>query len=327
MTRARDTLTICTRPGRNKTKTPTAFVGELLASTTAKPFLELETATAEPRRLDIAAAASGGLRSWLSAPPRPVLTAIPLSATTVEMYEKCPLRFKLSRDWNIPGAPAASLQFGTAVHTVLKDYYDAVAQGRPRSIEESLQLFRDELTAAYFDDEHQRELYRRQGEQQLTNFFVVRAQEAAPAVLHTEWSFLLNVGGLRVQGRIDRIDRGPAGLSVVDYKTGTARQQKDADESLQLSLYAMAVAGSFKDPLGTLAILNVEDGTRVETTRTQAQLDAAMTRVMTVAEGIKRGDFQPRPDYMHCRYCDFRNLCPATEQRLYSIAAAAEPKS
>ena len=325
MTRARDTLTICTRPGRSKMKTPTAFVGELLASKPAKPFLEQETATAGPRHVDLAAGASTGLRTWLFAPPRPVLSSIALSATTIEMYEKCPLRFKLSRDWNIPGAPAASLQYGTVVHTVLKDYYDALVQGRPRSVEDSLRLFRDELAAAYFDDEHQRDLYRRQGEEQLTNFLAMRAQEPAPAVLHTEWSFALKIGGLRVQGRVDRIDRGDGGLSVVDYKTGTARQQKDADESLQLSLYAMAVAEKFNEPLQALAILNVEDGTRVETARTQAQIDSAMGRVSVVAEGIASGDFDPRPDFMHCRYCDFRNLCPATEQKLYAIGTAAAP--
>jgi DNA helicase-2/ATP-dependent DNA helicase PcrA len=328
MTRARDTLTICTRPGRSKTKVPTAFAGELLASKGAKPFLEEEAVKAEPPRVDLMAAASAGLQAWLLAPPRPVLMTAPLSATTIEMYEKCPLRFKLSRDWNIPGAPAASLQYGTAVHTVLKDYYDALAQGRPRTIEDSLTLFRNELAGAYFDDEHQRDLYRRQGEEQLTNFLTARAEEPAPEVLKTEWSFALNLGGVRVQGRVDRIDRVASGLCVIDYKTGRARQPKDAEESLQLSLYALAVAEKFPERLGSLAILNLEDGTRVETARTQAQLDAAIVRVTSVAEGITAGNFEPRPDHMRCRYCDFRNLCPATEQRLYAIsAAAAQPKS
>lgn len=327
LTRARDSVTICARQGRGKTKAPSAFAGELLASKAAKPFLEQKSATAESRSVDLQAGAASGVRAWMMAPPRPVLATIPLSATTVEMYEKCPLRFKLSRDWNIPGAPAASLQYGVAVHTVLKDYYDALRQGRPRTVEEALQLFRTALAEAYFDDEHQRDLYRRQGEEQLANFFAMRGQEAAPDIVSTEWSFALKIGGIRVQGRVDRIDRGETGLRVIDYKTGSAREQKDADDSLQLSLYAMAVAEKFSEPLDRLAILNIEDGSEVETERSQAQLDEATARVINVAEAIARGEFEPRPEYMTCRYCDFRNLCPATEERLANMAAAAERKS
>jgi RecB family exonuclease len=48
--------------------------------------------------------------------------------------------------------------------------------------------------------------------------------------------------GETVVGRIDRIDRSaPDGsVAIIDYKTGKARDQEDADESLQLSLYAIA---------------------------------------------------------------------------------------
>ena len=40
---------------------------------------------------------------------------------------------------------------------------------------------------------------------------------------------------------IDRIDRLPSGgIEVIDYKTGRVSSQKGVDESLQLSIYALA---------------------------------------------------------------------------------------
>jgi len=51
----------------------------------------------------------------------------------------------------------------------------------------------------------------------------------------------VQIAGTKLTGRIDRVDRAPDGsVVIVDYKTGKARSQEDADESLQLSIYAMA---------------------------------------------------------------------------------------
>ncbi len=60
-------------------------------------------------------------------------------------------------------------------------------------------------------------------------------------MLHTEEHFEIRVGEATVAGRIDRIDDlGNGAVAIVDYKTGKPRAQEDADESLQLSIYAIA---------------------------------------------------------------------------------------
>ena len=53
-----------------------------------------------------------------------------LSANAVQSYATCPMKFKLERDWKIPGEAAAAMQYGFAIHTVLKNYYDPAAQKR-----------------------------------------------------------------------------------------------------------------------------------------------------------------------------------------------------
>jgi ATP-dependent DNA helicase UvrD/PcrA len=328
MTRARESLVVCTRKGNNKRRRPTAFVANLMDDAACKPYRR-ETKVAPPpvseKGIDIAASAGPliGLEGWLLAPPSARLHSPSLSSTAVEMYESCPLRFKLSRDWNIPGPPGAALEYGKAIHSVLKDFYDALRAGRSRSLEDVLELFRRELKAAYFDDAHQRELYRRQGEAQLAAFHAARAQEPPPEVVGTEMSFELKVGAVKVTGRIDRVDRVDGGFAVIDYKTGSARNQKYADESLQLSLYALAAREKLGSYPARLLILNLEDAGMVRTERGKDKLEAARGRVLAVAEGISAGNFEPKPDFFTCRWCEYRNLCPATEQKLYAIASAA----
>ena len=52
-----------------------------------------------------------------------------LSASAVETYGICPLRFKLEREWRIPRDVPAALQYGAAMHRVLKTYYEVRVEG------------------------------------------------------------------------------------------------------------------------------------------------------------------------------------------------------
>ena len=135
-------------------------------------------------------------------------------------------------------------------------------------------------------------------------------------VLHTEQSFEIRVGETSVVGRIDRIDRLPDGsVAIVDYKTGKARDQENADESLQLSLYAIAAHEKWGYTVGALIFHNLEENVPVSTTRTEAQLVAARGRVAAAALGIADGKFEPKLG-IHCNFCAYRSLCPVKEKRI-----------
>jgi DNA helicase-2/ATP-dependent DNA helicase PcrA len=253
MTRARESLVICTRRGNGKRQRPPVFIGEVLDDPLSRPYRREVTVTPPPapeERFDIAAAAAPllGLEAWLLGPPSARLHAPSLSASAVEAYEECPLRFKLERDWNIPGPPGAALEYGKVMHSVLKDHYDALRAGRKRTLAEVLDLFQRELQDAYFDDPHQRHLYCRQGEKQLTSFLAARAQEPDPDVLGTEVSFQVQIGTVPVRGRIDRLDRVEGGLAVVDYKTGSSTTSRTPASSPlrgpRISLPAPVIASS-----------------------------------------------------------------------------------
>ena len=51
------------------------------------------------------------------------------------------------------------MQYGAAMHRVLKTYYDSARLNRIKSDDELLQLFREDLSAAGIQDEYQRRLY------------------------------------------------------------------------------------------------------------------------------------------------------------------------
>ena len=324
MTRARDSLILYGKQGVGKDKTPPGFPRELLKDSSLKHALTQRAAREfQPALFGHAApppAFVSRTAEWLSLPPAFPLDR--LSATAVENYGICPLQFKLEREWRIPRDVPAAMQYGAAMHRVLRTYFDSVRQERPLSEEELIDLFRNDLAQTVIDDPYQRDLYDQQGVRQLHDFLAAARQSPAPKVLHTEEHFEVRVGNSTVAGRIDRIDDlGDGRVAIVDYKTGKPRAQEDADESLQLSIYAIAAREKWGYQADRLVFYNLEENSAVTTGRNKSELEAAKAKVQDVADRIEAGQFDAKPGY-HCRLCPYRSLCPATEKQLHSAKPA-----
>ena len=322
MTRARDSLRIYARQGRGKTnKDPDGYLRDLIHNRSLAPYFRAIPAGGAQATLDIRAAASplypneSQTNLWFELP---VLDGLHkrLSASAVDTYERCGLQFKLERDWRIAAKPAAAMQYGAAIHRVLKTYFDSVRLSRPKTDEELIGLFRQDLASAKIQEAYQHELYEELGIAQLTDFLASARKIANPQVLHTEESFEIHIGETVVGGRIDRIDRRPDGtVAVVDYKSGKTKDQEDADKSLQLSLYAIAAQEKWGYNVGVLIFHNLEENVPIVTMRSTSDLLAARERVTAAAQGIADGIFNAKPGN-HCNFCAYRSLCPEKEKRI-----------
>ena len=83
----------------------------------------------------------------------------------------------------------------------------------PKSDDELLQLFGDDLTSAGIQDNYQRGLYMQQGMEQLKEFLAAVRPGAPKEILHTEEWFDAEIAGTKVAGRIDRMDRSTMAAS------------------------------------------------------------------------------------------------------------------
>ena len=327
MTRARDSLHLYAKQGTGADKIPPGYVRELAADKSLGAGVVLRQARGSQAKLEIFAAASpiypvaSRTAEWLGLPASPGLN-LRLSASAVDTYERCPLQFKLERDWRMAREVSAALQYGAAMHRVLRTFYDAAQLGRPRSDEELIGQFRSDLLLEKIQDKYQHELYEVQGIDQLKDFFSA-ARSLSPNVLHTEQEFEIRVEDTIVVGRIDRIDQNPDGsVAIIDYKTGKARDQEDADESLQLSIYALAAHEKWGYRVDTLIFHNLQENVAVVTRRSQSQLAEARDRILAVAEGIAEERFEPNVKF-HCGFCPYRSLCPAKEKRIPTLVTLA----
>src|ERR1700693_6559271 len=141
---------------------------ELIKDKSLPPWLTVIPARGTQTTLDIFAEASlaypaeSQTNVWFELP---VLDGLHtrLSASAVDTYERCGLQFKLERDWRLSSRPAAAMQYGAAIHRVLKTYFDSVNLWRPKTDDELIDLFRLDLIEAKIQEAYQHELYEKQG--------------------------------------------------------------------------------------------------------------------------------------------------------------------
>src|SRR5437588_2278524 len=195
ITRARDTLTLYgrLRGGKNKQQTPTGFLRDLVEDSSLRHALRVR---------DPHDAAPGDtvreLPSWAGLGVQCSLPTVDLSASAIETYAMCPLKYALQKQWRLPEEPSAALQYGAAMHSTLKDFYDAALRGIERTAEQSVEIFLREFELAKIDEPLQRKLYERQAAEQLRQFIGLRALEPKPQVLSTEKKFRFGIENVMI---------------------------------------------------------------------------------------------------------------------------------
>jgi ATP-dependent DNA helicase UvrD/PcrA len=321
LTRAMDELYICGPFAKGKKDlTPPGYMRELLGKkgTALRGAIEctqLSQATLI-EKLHAAAEPIPLVSQWVQLPPRDDARLCELSASAIEQYEHCPLAYKLSRDWRIPEEPAARMQFGAAMHLAIKAHFDGVRAGRVLDEETVISCFLDEFSKTKINEGIQRELYEQEGRAQLARFLRSNLAKPRGEILQTERSSSFAIGETKVRAKMDRLDCIAGNeVAVVDYKTGKPKTQENADDSLQLSIYALA-ARHMGLTAGPLVLVNLENCTAVESSRTPDQLKHTETKVVEVAAKIAAGEFEPNPG-TQCHGCSYRSICPAHEVKAF----------
>ena len=147
----------------------------------------------------------------------------------------------------------------------------------------------------------------------------VSGLQQTPNVVEVEWHFDFDVGKHSLSGFVDRIDEGPDGLEIIDYKTNHALYTSDElHGSLQLSIYAEAVRQQFKPKQEEfpVAFEMVRHGIRQQSRRDVHQLKEAMAYVESVGDQIEAAEEFPPTVSANCASCEFRRICPAYQKAL-----------
>ena len=253
--------------------------------------------------------------------PIPGLHIDYLSYSQIETFKTCPLHYKLKYIYKVPTPQSASQSFGTSMHASLKDFYVAVKDGQKPT--EKLMyglLEKDWVKDGFKTKSHEKKFFEK-GKVYLSGFLKYAFNpKVLPVTLEQPFTIPLNQGAdkpIKIGGKIDRVDILPDGtIEVIDYKTGaTIPSQKDVDNNLQLSFYALAASTIQMEPFGVkpdkikLSLYFLDDQEKISTTRTAKQLEEATKEIFKVRDEIEKSDFKCS-GHMFCQMgCEFSLFC------------------
>ena len=238
-----------------------------------------------------------------------------LSASSIETYKTCPLKFRFSKIDGLPqNAKKPQLIFGNIIHKVLQRFHE------PNKEISSIRITRlliEEWKKDDFDYQVREEKFKEQGIKILEKY-VENIIKNVPEVIKTEEQFSFDIGPITIRGAIDRIDKIDEGLEIIDYKT--SKTPSSAKNSLQLAIYSMYLEQLEDSDLGGIPykssfyFLRDEEDPIKSHSFSKDQIADAKEIIIEVAAGIKNKKFDSKTG-KHCDWCDYKALaCPAWEK-------------
>ncbi len=233
-----------------------------------------------------------------------------LSASDIDTYRTCPLKYKFARVFRIPQEPTLHQRFGIVVHQVLERYHAGDDGGLP----ELLGLLDAAWRRSGFADSEQERQLRGKATAALTRYHErFASEEGQPMWFERQFTFKLGPHLLR--GRVDRVDVLPGGeYELIDYKTGRPKSVDQLADDVQLSLYAVGAREAWQLEASRQAYYYLLDDQKVAVTDEGDRGDWVREVAMEVAEGILSQGFEPTPSVAACSICDYRLVCPAAER-------------
>jgi superfamily I DNA/RNA helicase/RecB family exonuclease len=241
---------------------------------------------------------------------------VTLSPSALQSLLDCPLRWLAERHGGTDGRDLRST-IGSVMHALVAESA-VTAEELLAELDRAWQQLPFE-SAWYSANEHQRH------RAVIETFLAWRTQTRGELTeVGTEVAFdgVIDAGeGVRLRGRIDRVERDAAGrLVVVDVKTAkTPISKDDAQQHAQLAVYQLAaeagLLGSGEQPGGARLVYPAKPGAGGATEREQNPLTAETggqwrERIAQAAAATAGPQFTARVND-GCRHCPIQPICPA----------------
>ena len=249
-----------------------------------------------------------------------------LSVSSINDYLDCGLLFKFSRvDKLPPEFKADALVYGTAIHAVLAEFYEALKTGQKMSAKQLQEIFEIHWRRLAFEREDIK--YKPEKDydtlllegKELLAIFHQKLPEDEGEIIGIEQAFQFWLDGLPVPiiGAYDLVLEDPAEvITIVDHKTsGKAYANSEVERNFQLTVYHMAArANGFEDReiLLRLDCLIKTKSPKFEqyyATRSEIEERKAIKKILAVYEGIQKGVFIPNDSSWKCAGCAYKKAC------------------
>lgn len=242
------------------------------------------------------------------------MATVRLSPSALGRYRICPKQFRLVDIERVRGPERGSpiLTQGNAVHDALNRFFGLPLEARqPENLERALRsVWCDHRKPGTFSGRDEERDFGVQALEMLSRFSEQHDLAAEP-LAREQW-VAVTIGGVRLFGKIDRVDRGPrGGLILTDYKTGRHLiEDGDLRHEPAVQVYVCAAEAEWQLPVESVRFVYLAPGVTVEWLPERDDVDWLRSQLeQTLSEIQAEGVWEARPGDW-CRFCSARLHCP-----------------
>lgn len=237
-----------------------------------------------------------------------------ITYSNLQMFDICPLHYKARVIFNIP-TPASSIQtFGISLHKTLQEFYQHVKLGEKVTQKQLLDTLSSEWQSEGYENKQHEQERKKQAEKMLIEYYK-KEFDPKRKILGLELPFTFQLkNGIKVFGKIDRIDKTKNGIEIIDYKTGEENPKASSSHELQLEIYALA-ASRIRDSIFDtdpdkikLTLHFLEKDTKRSLSFSSADLEKLENDLIAKAKEIESSDFKCSGSVL-CINCEYKMLC------------------
>ncbi|MGH9748347.1 MAG: RecB family exonuclease [Candidatus Polarisedimenticolia bacterium] len=259
------------------------------------------------------------------------------SHSRLSSFEKCPLQYRYRYIERIQRDTQSIETFmGSRVHEVLERLYRDLLALKTPGLEDLVALYHRSWKSRYsgnvriVKEEYSADHYRGIGERCVTSYYRRHEPFAGAATLGLEERVTLDLdaaqrGRYQLQGYVDRLARADDGaFEIHDYKTSSSLPaDAELKRDRQLALYQMAVQSRYPEAQRVRLVWHYLAHDRTLTSeRTPEELERHRRQTIGVIRTIEATREFPPHESALCRWCEYRDICPAQRHLVQAEAAA-----
>ncbi len=234
------------------------------------------------------------------------------SPSQLKKYEECPRQYYFRYILGIPEERKTWFYLGTTVHLAVEMITRRLRDGEQVSEPEALAILDTLWSPSAYTSPAKERKDREDAERMIIDFMRRQATKSGEIIGIEEW-IELDVGGKKIKGKVDRMDLVDGHIDVIDYKTSkNTLSRPKLKKDFQMGLYWAGTEELKGIPVKSTGHWYLRKDKEVMVELSPQELDEIKQRALSVIESIESGNFEPKPDYNTCRWCDFRELCDKT---------------
>jgi len=200
---------------------------------------------------------------------------------------------------------------GENVHVTLREFFEKLKpeERTPEKLEDILRKVWKKNRLGFKDKEEERK-YGLAAIEMLKKFYQLEDIKEQPIELEKMHKLLIDKE-IVLQGKIDRIDKEGDKIKIIDYKTGTEREEGD---TLQLIIYSIIASKKLDKKVGQASYLYLKSGNKKTIEPSEKDLENGILEIKGIVDMInKEEDFEPNINKF-CSWCEYLSICPYKEE-------------